>query len=76
MMCVMVAIIPYSFILQVFLVVSVTSESANAAKTYGITYLRNAVLESKVVRYIRLREMNSAYIKRTKIIWTGFVEVK
>lgn len=59
-------ILPYGFILHVFLVMSGTSQSDNAAKTYGITYLRNAVLESKVVQYIRLREMNSAYINMLK----------
>lgn len=68
MVCVILGIPPYGFILQVFLVMSDSSQSDNAAKTYGITYLRNAVLESKVVRYIRLREINSAYIKHGKII--------
>lgn len=67
-MCVVLVILPYGFILQVFHLMSNTSESDNAAKTRGITYLRNAALESKVVRYIRLREMNRAYIKHTKII--------
>lgn len=75
-MCVILGILPYDFILQVFLVMSDTSQSDNAAKTYGITYLRNAVLESKVVWYIRLREINTAYIKHAKIIWKGLAKVK
>lgn len=75
-MCVILLILPCGSILQVFLVMSDTSESDNAAKTYGITYLRNAALESKAERYIRRREMSSAYIKHTKTKWTGFAKVK
>lgn len=63
MACVILVILPYGFILRVFLAMSDTSQSDNAAKTDGITYLGNAVLESKVLRYIRLRETNSAYAK-------------
>lgn len=73
MVCVILVILPYGFILQVFLAMSDTSQSDNAAKTDGITYLGNAVLESKALRYIRLRETNSAY---AKIIWKGFAKVK
>lgn len=76
MMHVILVILSDGSILQVFLVMSDTSESDNAAKTYGITYLRNEVLESKVVRHIRLREMNRPYIKHTKIIRTGFANMK
>lgn len=50
-----------SFILQVFLVVSDTSQRDSAAKTRRITYLQNAGLDSKVLRYFRPREMNGAY---------------
>lgn len=76
MMCVILAIPAYGFILQIFLVMSDTLQRDNTAKAYGITYLRNARLESKVVRYISFREMNSAYIKHAKITCKGFANVR